>query len=158
MSLLVYYRARITQLHIWRALQYRHMCNLHIKETEISQKRSKGIKNWKITYSVILSVLWNKTNLVLGFSSPLSSQNSPEKLVTFSQSYLCCYLPSEDGRHGNNELINIGLFLYFSYFFYNFSSFLRWKCFKICTGEDIDLTLLIPYFLKILWSKFYDIF
>ena len=23
----------------------RHMCNLHIKETEISQKRSKGIKN-----------------------------------------------------------------------------------------------------------------
>ena len=31
------------------------MCNLHIKETEISQKRSKGIKNWKITYSVILS-------------------------------------------------------------------------------------------------------
>ena len=49
----------------------RHMCNLHIKETEISQKRSKGIKNWKITYSVILSVLSNKTNLILGFSSPL---------------------------------------------------------------------------------------
>ena len=23
----------------------RHMCNLHIKETEISQKLSKGIKN-----------------------------------------------------------------------------------------------------------------
>ena len=23
----------------------RHMCNLHIKETEISQKRSKGMKN-----------------------------------------------------------------------------------------------------------------
>ena len=49
----------------------RHMSNLHIKETEISQKRSKGIKNWKITYSVILSVLSNKTNLTLGFSSPL---------------------------------------------------------------------------------------
>ena len=48
----------------------RHMCNMHIKETEISQKRSKGIKNWKITYSVILSVLSNKTNLILGFSSP----------------------------------------------------------------------------------------
>ena len=49
-----------------------HMCNLHMKETEISQKRSKGkIKNWKITYSVILSVLSNKTNLILGFSSPL---------------------------------------------------------------------------------------
>ena len=51
----------------------RHMCNLHIKETEISQKRSKGIKNWKITYSVILStcILSNKTKLILGFSSPL---------------------------------------------------------------------------------------
>ena len=45
------------------------MCNF--KETEISQKRSKGIKNWKITYSVILSVLSNKTNLILGLSSPL---------------------------------------------------------------------------------------
>ena len=47
------------------------MWNLDIKETEISQKRSKGIKNWKITYSVILSVLSNTTNLILGFSSPL---------------------------------------------------------------------------------------
>ena len=43
------------------------MCNLHIKETEISRKRSKGIKNRNITYSVIS----NKTNLILGFSSPL---------------------------------------------------------------------------------------
>ena len=52
----------------------RHICViLHIKGTEISQKRSKGIKNWKITYSVILSVLSNKTNLNLGFSSPLNS-------------------------------------------------------------------------------------
>ena len=49
----------------------RHMCNLHIKETKISQKQSKGIKNWKITYSVILSILSNKTNLILGYSSPL---------------------------------------------------------------------------------------
>ena len=48
-----------------------HMCNLHIKETEISEKRSKGIKNWKITYFVILNVLSNKTNLILGFTSPL---------------------------------------------------------------------------------------
>ena len=48
------------------------MCNLHIEETELSQKRSKGIKNCKITYSVILSVLSNKTNLILGFSSPLT--------------------------------------------------------------------------------------
>ena len=45
-----------------------HHC---VKETEISQKRSKGIKNWKIAYSVILNVLSNKTNLILGFSSPL---------------------------------------------------------------------------------------
>ena len=51
------------------------MCNSHIKETEISQKRSKGIKNWKITYSVILSVLSNKTNLILGYSSPLYHSN-----------------------------------------------------------------------------------
>ena len=48
------------------------MCNLHIKETEISQKRSKGIKLWNITYSVILNVLSNKTNLILGFNSPLT--------------------------------------------------------------------------------------
>ena len=64
--------------NIYNILRYviarilRHMCNLHIKETEISQKRSKGIINWKITYSVILSVLSNKTNLILGFSSPLN--------------------------------------------------------------------------------------
>ena len=45
---------------------------VHIKETEISQKRSMGIKNWKITYSVILNVLSNNTNLILGFSSPLT--------------------------------------------------------------------------------------
>ena len=49
----------------------RHMCNLHLKETEISRKRSKGIKTWKITYSVLSGVLSNKTNLILGFSSPL---------------------------------------------------------------------------------------
>ena len=29
------------------------MCNLHIKETEISQKRSKGIKNWGFGGSVV---------------------------------------------------------------------------------------------------------
>ena len=62
---------------IYNILQYviphvlRHMCNLHIKETEISQKRRKGIKNWNITYSVILSVLSNMSNLILGFSSLL---------------------------------------------------------------------------------------
>ena len=49
----------------------RHMYYLHIKETEISQKRSKGIKTWKITYSVIFNVLSNKANLILGYSSPL---------------------------------------------------------------------------------------
>ena len=63
--------------NIYNILRYviphvlRHMCNLHIKGTKISQKRTKGIKHWKITYSVILSVLSNKTNLILGFSSPL---------------------------------------------------------------------------------------
>ena len=47
---------------------------ISFKETKISQKRSKGIKSWKKDYSVILSVLSNKTNLILGFSSPLSRQ------------------------------------------------------------------------------------
>ena len=75
MYILKCFRFIITK--IYNILRYviarilRHMCNLHIKETEISQKRSKGIKNWKITYSVILSVLSSKTNLILGFSSPL---------------------------------------------------------------------------------------
>ena len=50
----------------------RHMCNLHIKETEISQKRCKEIKNWKITYSVILTDLSNKTNFILGYRYPLT--------------------------------------------------------------------------------------
>ena len=54
----------------------RHMCNFHIKETEISQKRSKGIKNWKITYSFISSVLSNKTNLILGGALPLTGVKS----------------------------------------------------------------------------------
>ena len=54
------------------AHKLRHICNLHIKETGIYQKRAKGMKNWKITYSVILSVFFsNKTNLILGFISPL---------------------------------------------------------------------------------------
>ena len=57
------------------------MCNLHIKETEISQKRSKGIKNGKITYSVILNVLSNKTNLILGFTSPLMASSLSNKTV-----------------------------------------------------------------------------
>ena len=71
---------RFIMAKIYNILRYviarilRHMCNLHMKETEISQKRSKGIKNWKTNYSVqyILSVLSNKTNLILEFSSPLS--------------------------------------------------------------------------------------
>ena len=37
----------------------------------LKNDRTKGIRNWKISYSVILSVLSNKTNLILGFSSPL---------------------------------------------------------------------------------------
>ena len=41
----------ISEAKIYNILRYviarilRHMCYLHIKETEISQKRSKGIKN-----------------------------------------------------------------------------------------------------------------
>ena len=31
--------------YVIASIYVRHMCNLHIKETEISQKRSKGIKN-----------------------------------------------------------------------------------------------------------------
>ena len=41
-----------------------NMFNLHIKQTEISQKRSKKTKNRKRCYFVILSVLLNKTNLI----------------------------------------------------------------------------------------------
>ena len=36
-------------------------------------------------------------------------------------------------------------FLYFFSFFCNIASFFRWKCFKICIGNDIDLKLLIPF-------------
>ena len=71
----------------------RHMCMSY----EISQKRSKGIKNWKITYSVILSVLSNKTNLILGFSSPLKGSilsivksRDQGKLGRMPPSTLCC--------------------------------------------------------------------
>ena len=74
----------------------RHMCNLHVKETEISQKLSKGIKNWKITYSVILSVISNKTNLILEFSSPLNIVLCTEQRnsVNFSRSIFCSiFLP-----------------------------------------------------------------
>ena len=55
--------------------------SVHIKETEISQKQSKGIKNWKTTYSVILSVLSNETNLILGFSSPLMMMKGCTELL-----------------------------------------------------------------------------
>ena len=85
---------------IYKILRYvivrilRHMCNLHIKK--IYQKRSKGIKNWKITYSVILSVLSNKTNLILGYSSPLTSCNSIDGWTTLQQ---YCY-------HGWTTLLN----------------------------------------------------
>ena len=56
----------LIKVKIYNILRYviahklRHMCNLHIKakETEISQKR----------------VLSNKTNLILGYSSPLNNQ------------------------------------------------------------------------------------
>ena len=40
------------------------MFNLHPKQTEISQKRSKKIENCKRCYFIILSVLLNKTYLI----------------------------------------------------------------------------------------------
>ena len=72
----------------------RYMCNLHIKEAEISQKRSKGIKNWKITYSVILSVLSNKTNLILGFSTRLvfSTHIFTSLLFSYENIYLFIWI------------------------------------------------------------------
>ena len=39
-----------------------NMFNLHIKQTEISEKRSKVTKNVKRCYFVILSALLNKAN------------------------------------------------------------------------------------------------
>ena len=71
--------------------------NSNIKETEISQKRSKGIKNWTITYSVILSVLSNKTNLILGFSSPLRNQK------TFSV-FLYSYRDTSSWKFGKTSI------------------------------------------------------
>ena len=52
------------------AHDYIEMISFH-NSKEISQQQSKGIKNWKITYYVILSVLSNMTNSILGHSSPL---------------------------------------------------------------------------------------
>ena len=46
------------------ALVYEILLHLHIKQTEISQKRSKETENCKRCYFVILSVLLNKTNLI----------------------------------------------------------------------------------------------
>ena len=57
---------------IYNILRYviARTCNLHIKETERTQKWSKGIKNWKS--NLLYYFKWNlsnKTNLILGFSS-----------------------------------------------------------------------------------------
>ena len=41
------------------------------KKLKYLKNEARESKNRKITYSVILSVLSNKTNLILGFSSPL---------------------------------------------------------------------------------------
>ena len=42
------------------------ICNLHIKETAISQKRSKGIKNWGLSTVVKLSIDWYNLRLRFG--------------------------------------------------------------------------------------------
>ena len=55
---------------IWLTLSDKSLCtcdvkmfNLDIKQTEVSQKRSKETKNCKECYFVILRLLSNKTNL-----------------------------------------------------------------------------------------------
>ena len=85
------------------------MCNLYIKETEISQKRSKGIKNRKITYSAILSVLSIRTNLILGFSSPLIYGRS---LPRYAYDFPLCF-PHE--LMSLRNYYNISLYLSISY-------------------------------------------
>ena len=50
-------------------------------------KKLKYLKNWKITYSVILSVLSNKTNLILGFSSPLRVKTHYNFSCTLQQTH-----------------------------------------------------------------------
>ena len=73
------------------------MCVICIsKKTEISQKWSKGIKNWKITYSVILNVLSNKTNLILGFTSPL-------KHIPYFSISIYCHSLFDDGDYNDNS-------------------------------------------------------
>ena len=104
----------------------RHMCNLHINETEISQKRSKGIKNWNITYSVFLSVLSNKTNMILWFSSPFSIEPNLWK-IHFSQLKI-------DGERVQFRFLFLSLNLYFHdqqlFALYNYwLSWLKiWEC------------------------------
>ena len=64
---------RVSIAKIYNLLRYRNyaqcdtvakMFNLHPKQTEISQKRSKKIENCKRCYFIILSVLLNKTYLI----------------------------------------------------------------------------------------------
>ena len=50
---------------------------LHV-DSEMSQKRNKGIKTWKITYSVILSVLSNKTNFSYISEKPPQNPVAPK--------------------------------------------------------------------------------
>ena len=71
---------------IYNILQYviarilRHMCNLHISKTKQENKKRED-DNLHL-YSVILSVLSNKTNLILGFSSPLKNPSRGHALLT----------------------------------------------------------------------------
>ena len=91
------------------------MCNLHIKETEISQKRSKGIKNWKVTYSVILNVLSNKTNSILGFTSPLTLSLLNHPICYFTVSNARHFYSSRDSLDKLQLMLNqFQLWAYFS--------------------------------------------
>ena len=126
---------------IYNILQYviswLHMCNLHIKETEISQKRSKGIKNWKITYSVILNVLSNKTNLILGFTFPLKIAIDLPIFASYYALLCICYCFSH----------LIGLFsVTWLYLLYKFSRFFIYFLFLSDEGptlETLDHTIRI---------------
>ena len=48
------------------------VCYLHIKQIAISQERRAVWKNYRWSSFIISRVLSNKTNLILGFSSPLT--------------------------------------------------------------------------------------
>ena len=63
------------------------MFNLHIKQTEISQKRSKEMKNCKGCFFVILRLL-NKLNF--RFIDTLTKKSTITSTLVNIQAYRCC--------------------------------------------------------------------